>query len=146
MWIRFIRKLKIVVFQHKFFHFTWFNLRYFIWFPIIQCLSMCLQDSLIWYTWIKTNHVCCNQKSILWYSIYVLWTKLPVSLIYDCPSWIIDLGWWFKNLETFSLGVLQFQITGLLATSSNILWILRSKYIFIYIYIKYLYIYIYIYI
>ena len=61
--------------------------------------------------------------------LLVLLRKSPVSLIYDSPSYITGLRRWSKSSETFSVGVPQFEITGLTGTSYNVLWILGSRYI-----------------
>ena len=72
----------------------------------------------------------------------ILLRKSPVSLIYESPSCITGLRWWSKNSETFSVGVPQFEITGLPGTSYNLLWILGRRYIFprlvvfLYLYVK----------
>ena len=54
--------------------------------------------------------------------------KSSESFIYDLLLCIIDFNWLSKNFATFSVGVSQFEITGLPGTFSKRLWILGSKY------------------
>ena len=113
-------------------------------FPFMQCFSKCLQTSLMWYTWLKTNTSAVTKMEFsgIAFMFLILLRKSPVSLIYESPSCITGLRWWSKNSETFSVGVPQFEITGLPGTSYNLLWILGRRYIFprlvvfLYLYVK----------
>ena len=63
---------------------------------------------------------------IYWMSLIFL-LKYRLSLTYDLLLCITSLSWKSKNSETFSVGVLQFEITDLTGTFDNLLCILGSN-------------------
>ena len=111
-------------------------------FPFIWCLSKCFQTSLMWCTWVRTNHICSNQNGIFWYSSYVLNFIKKITCAFDILFRFLH-NWFTKNSEIFSVGVPQFEITGFPGTSNNFLWVLRSRgilprlVVFLYLHVKY---------
>ena len=66
----------------------------------------------------------------MFFKCFIFFVKSMEFLISDYTFCITSLSWLSKNSKAFSVGVPQFNITGLPGTSHSLLWIFGSKYIF----------------
>ena len=70
-------------------------------FHFYQHLSKCLQTNLMWYIFIKTNHVCSTQPIILPRSI--MWIpEISVTIVKKSkmPQWICNLESWTSSIKS----------------------------------------------
>ena len=83
---------------------------------------------MLWYN-PTTSAVTRNAFSGIFPRFLSLKRKSLVSLTEETPDFVIRCRWWSRNSEAFSVGVLQFEITGRPGTLSNLLWIFGRRYI-----------------
>lgn len=68
-----------------------------------------------------------SKRVLIFLTFYI---KCPDSLIYELQFYITSVRFLSSNLDTFSVGILQAEITGLHKTSESLLWILCNMDIF----------------